>query len=442
MNRKRFLFPCILLIALMATACTGSESAAAPASATSEAVEMATATVTLPPAPAPTDVPVTPLTIWLSWEPHELQGLLTLIDEFNEEFPTVSFSLRFAPEDDLLAVFLDAQAETPHPALLLGPSSWGPELQAAAVVLPLNDLVDAELLAGVSELGWAQVQVGDDIVGLPFELQGMLLYRNMGLTSAPAGTLSAWVDSAEAIAGEGILGSALDFTFDTTVSQLAACGMPLFPETGLYGFSGENGICWLDVLYEMRQTGQVYFGSNEDDALFLEGNAGWWIGSSNEIHNLVGGSGIDVTVDAWPTYEATGDALAGFVWSENIYFSMEQNPDSLQAAWNFGRFLLSAESQRLLSDPAGAAHITVLSALDLGDPLMAAATSAIHSGVAYPLRADLDVFRRPLEEVVFDVLLQGRDPAAALAAAEDTIAFSFSILAVGGELPEEEGSEP
>ncbi|MBN2554965.1 MAG: extracellular solute-binding protein [Anaerolineales bacterium] len=429
---------------LFAAACSPVEPTAFPStptviqSATMPAVPQPTAIETLPPG-----VPETVLSVWLSWNPQELNALRERMDAFREDFPGVAFSLRFVPQDELLTEYLQAQADSPHPAILLGPSSWGRSLQEQGALLRLNELVDAELMTGVSALGWSQAVVDEAIIALPFELQGNVLFRNTTLTSGPAATVSAWIEAAASIAEGEVLGSALDLGFDVSVPQLAACGETLFPADGSYGFSGEAGVCWLELLQEIRRTGQIYFDSAVDDARFFEGGAGWWIGPTTMLEALDAALGSDgYTIDAWPTYNVTGEAMAGFVWTENIYFSPMEDPAALAAAWNFSRFLLTPASQRVLSDPGGAAHIPVLGALDLGDPRMAAASAAVQSGVPLPLRPDLIVFKAPLEEAVFDALVQGRAPSDAIEAAENKIEFSLSILSVSGELPEDEGAEP
>jgi len=429
---------------LLAAACSSAESTAFPSTPTA----IQTATITAMPRPTaietlPLDAPETVLSVWLSWNPQELNALRERMDAFREDFPGVAFSLRFVPQDELLAEYLQAQTDSPHPAILLGPSSWGRSLQEQGALLGLNELVDAELMTGVSALGWSQAVVDEAIIALPFELQGNVLFRNTALTSGPAGTVSAWIEAAAAIANDDILGSALDLGFDGSVPQLAACREALFLADGSYGFSGEAGVCWLELLQEIRRTGQIYFGSAVDDARFIEGSAGWWIGPTTVLEELDAALGSDAyTIDAWPTYDVTGAAMAGFVWTENIYFSPMEDSAALEAAWNFSRFLLTPASQRVLSDPNGAAHIPVLEGLDLGDPLMAAASAAVQSGVPLPLRPDLIVFKAPLEEAVFDALVQGRAPIDAIEAAENKIEFSLSILSVGGELPEDEGAEP
>ena len=402
----------------------------------------------LSPAPTPTISTVVDtesnirLTLWLSWDRDELSVLQDLIEAFQSENPGLTFSIRYLPEEDLLAAFQMAQQNDPHPALLFGPSSWGMPLLQEGLILGLNELVDAELMTNVSMLGWSQVMLNEQIVGLPLELQGMVLYRNASLAPDAPRSLSEWVETATDRLNSGLPASALDLRFETTTSQLAACGESLFLSDGSFGFSGEAGVCWLELLTEISQTGRVSFGADVQQ-VFASGDAAWWIGSTNEIRSLSGEVGEEsLAIDSWPEVDETGEVLAGYVWSESLFISQMGNPGELEAAWRFSRFLLTPSSQRAFSDPASAAHIPVLDALDLTDPLMASASAAVQRGVPFPVRMDVEAFIQPLEQAVFDVLVQGRAPIDAIEAAEESIEFSLSILAVGGELPEETSESP
>jgi ABC-type glycerol-3-phosphate transport system substrate-binding protein len=118
--------------------------------------------------------------------------------------------------------------------------------------------------------------------------------------------------------------------------------------------------CWLELLRDLTPAGPVFFNSDEDRELFETGQAGWLIESTEQFDQLseaLGEGGL--TVDRWPVNQETGDSLAGYVWTENIYFSSEIEPEDFDAAWEFVSFLLSEDSQLALSNPNGAAHIPV-----------------------------------------------------------------------------------
>lgn len=434
----------LILLAFVLGACSSSSTAGTPTVPATPDTAPTPTTVRTPIPTLVSDVePETHITIWLSWDRAELSALQERIDAFQADAPQVGFSIRYAREEDLLEAFMQAQQDDPHPALLLGPAEWALPLREEGLILDLTELVDAELMSTVSMLGWRQVTLNEQIIGLPLELQGMVLYRNTALASEAPRTVSAWIEAARSITEGGGVASVLDLTFETSASHLTACGETLFHSDGTYGFSGDSGVCWLELLQEIGRTGQVSFGSTLAGEAFAAGNAAWWMGSSGELRHLNQVMGSEsVAIDAWPLSDATGDPMAGFVWSENIYISSAQETESLEAAWRFSRFLLTPDSQRLFSDPGGAAHIPVLEALNLTDSQMASASAAVQSGVPYPTRTDLDVFIRPLEEAVFDTLVQGRAPIDAIEAAEDSIEFGLSILSVGGELPQEEPEEP
>ncbi len=204
--------------------------------------------------------------------------------------------------------------------------------------------------------------------------------------------------------------------------MLAACGTSLFSPSGTMNLSATQGVCWLELLRQWGDSGRVVLGGDEDLQAFTAGMSGWLIESSLSKSALEQALGVEtLVVDPWPVYEETGQALKGYVWSENVYISSGLSQSQLEASWTFARYLFSEHAQEALSDVFGPAHIPALDSVALADPAMQAMSEMLRSGVPAPLRSDLAQVIAPIESAIADVVLQGADPAQALNVAADRL---------------------
>ena len=373
------------------------------------------------PTPQPTSTPDPKALIegtvrlWLDWNPMELESLHRVISSFHDQYPAVTFALTYYPYDDLRSALELGITEGNAPTMIFAPSRWGPELWQDGRLLDLTIQVDKDLLSAIDPLAWNQVNYDGAVIGLPLERQGIVLYRNRLIVSQAAGTLEELVSMGQDLKGEQSVGFGLDFGFMYSVSQFAACDGDLFDAKGKLNLEAEVGHCWLRLLRTLRNAGRVWFNSDEDLILFGMGSSGWLIESTLESERLSRLEGVrDLVIDPWPMYSETGNRLAGFIWTENLYLLKGSSPDDVEASWAFARFLLSPEVQIILSDPEGANHLPALRDLILSDPLQIQMEASLSSGVPLPLQPDLYLYIEPLEGAVRAVSVQGASPELAL----------------------------
>jgi maltose-binding protein MalE len=324
----------------------------------------------------------------------------------------VEVSVSYFPADELQAAFESASSGSIAPSVLLGPAAWGPELYAQGLVQEVDDLVDPELRQAVYPIAWGQVAIEGALVGLPIELQGVVLYRNGKLAGEPAATLEDLIAAAQTLSPQG---AGLDFGFVYSASQLAACGGGLFGPEGEPGFGGSVGLCWLGLLTEFSRAGPVTFNSDQDLELFESGQVAWLMETTaraDRLRQAIGESNL--VVDPWPVYAATGDRMAGFVWTENAYLSAALDPKDLEVAWAFARFVVSPQAQRILSETLGIGHVPVLQSLEVDQPRLSQARAILSRGVPMPRTQDLTPIAEALEWAARVVAVQGGDPAVAL----------------------------
>jgi len=349
--------------------------------------------------------------IWLSWSSDELHGLHRVIDRFLEQNPAMDFSIVYFSEDELKPALESLEDGSLGPSIVFAPSSWGPWMWSQGWVADVTGRVDEELDSNVHPLAWSQVSYESARIGLPLELQGVVLYRNRALAGTAPESVEGWLNTALQLKEEGKVGIALDLGFEFTASQIDACDGSLFNPSGEVTIDTPQGRCWLELLAFIRQASRVTTNTDEDLTLFETGQAGWVIDGTWNARRYEEAIGIqNLLVDLWPMYHATDRHLAGFVWTENSYLMQGLSDLDAEASWAFMRFLLTPEAQGMLSQAANADHLSVLTGLESSDILQREITAALFQGVPRPLLLDLDVYRTPLESAVDVVAVQGADP--------------------------------
>lgn len=349
--------------------------------------------------------------IWLSWNSKELHSLHRVIDRFLEQNPRTQFSIAYFPDYELAEALQTVKGGSFGPSIVFTPSSWGTWIWSEGLIVDITDRIDEELESSVHPLAWSQVSYQEVLIGLPLELQGVILYRNRGLASAAPENVNDWVDSAMQLREEGKAGIAFDLGFDYAASQIAACDGSVLDEMGRVTIDNPAGYCWLELLSIIREASQVTLNSDEDLVLFEAGQAGWVIDGTWNARRYEEAVGIqNLLIDLWPLYRTTDRRLAGFVWTENAYLMQGLSDVDLEIAWAFMRYLLTPEAQGILSQSSYADHISVLSSLESSDILQRELTAALFQGVPRPIFEDLDLYREPLESAIDAAAVQGADP--------------------------------
>lgn len=373
------------------------------------------------------------VSIWLDWGPAALATLSDLLDEFRVQHSAVSVSLTYFRPGDLRPAFDEAIRTGKQPTILIAPSAWGPSLANKKTLVDIGPRVLTELIDRLQPLAWSQASYTGTVTGLPLALQGVVLYRNRALAPQPVPDFDGWLKSARATSDKFPKESVLDFGFQYSGSQLAACGGTLLKAGGGIGFDQATGVCWLSLLARFREVGPLSFDKTFARATFASGHSPWLIGLTSDEAALRASIGNDqLVIDAWPVYPATGKRLAGFVWTENAYMIVGARPQDQDAAWALMLSLLTPEAQTRFASADGARWLPVLRSVAPGDDLLRQALAQLTAGVAMPLAADMTVYSVPLGRAVYSVAGQGGDPGVALMRATELIHNQLSISPPGG----------
>jgi ABC-type glycerol-3-phosphate transport system substrate-binding protein len=300
------------------------------------------------------------VSMWVTWKPEGVRALHALIESFMSRHPGFTFSLSYIPPDELRAALDEAQASGTLPSIVLAPSTWARDLIDSELAQNLSERPTDELRMLVHPLPWAQANHAGQVLGIPVRMHGSVLYRNRDLAPIPAGTLEGLVEADEALRGTFNDAVAQDYGFQNIAPFARSCGGQLMLDGSAPDLESPVAHCWLELIRDLSPAGPVVFNSDEDRELFAAGQAGWLIESTERFDELSEALGEgSLTIDSWPVYEATGEPVAGYVWTENAYISPSLSSENFNAAWEFLGFLLSEDSQLALSNPNGAAHVPV-----------------------------------------------------------------------------------
>ena len=412
------------LLAIILAACS-----AAPSATPSPTRPQPSATATRRPTPVPTltpDVPRGTLTIWHSWDEAYMPALVQIINDFRAENPDVLFDVLYVPEQDLLARAQVELSEGGGPMLLLGPAEWGPVLYQAGQIQDLTSLADERLLAAVNPAALAAARQPGALVGLPYRLQGIVLYRNKNIVTIDPTSIEEMVTLAQTSTSGKDIGAVLERSFFYSGAHLEGLGGRLMDENGLPAFNDEKGLAWIETLRSLEQAGPPNFQNDDDLEAFKQDRVGWIIDGTWNQQALAEAIGIErLAVDPWPS--VPGGRLAGYVLSDNLYLTTRAGGDRQTTVRAFLEHFLSPGAQTHLAE---AGLIPAVSGISLPDPLqgplLAQTMAALAGGVPYPLSPDMPLYSETLDAALRAIFQDGIDPGQALADAEQSLLAEVS----------------
>ncbi|MEE9512514.1 MAG: extracellular solute-binding protein [Anaerolineales bacterium] len=373
-----------------------------------------TAASTASPTEEPTPASIGEIIIWLDWEPEEMDALQEIIQSFLSDNPTVEFSLSYYPTDELMDAFEEASHAGTPPSILFGPSLWGPRFYEGEMILDASSMVNAELERRIHPTAWTQVAYDSHMLGLPLEFQGVALFRNRSRAAEAPRTVELWIEEGLVQREKDQTAIILDLGFNFSAPQLSICDGSFIGPQAEIALELPQGICWLEVVRDLRVIGPAVMNSDEDLSRFIAGESAWLIEETSRIGELAHAIGVtNLKVDPWPLYEPADRPLQSLVWTENIYLSSGIPTTNLEVTWAFVEYMYSSEAQARLSDFQGAAHIPVDTTVEIIDSNMVEMASMLRAGVPLSLWINLEDHINPIEGAVEDVIFQGVEPAVA-----------------------------
>lgn len=402
MTRKFWTILSILLIAVLAlAACAPAATPTEEPAAGGEGGEMADLTGTI--------------TLWHSLKEGETAGINATIAAFQEAYPNVTFDILYVPFDDLRGKFETAAATGGGPSLLLGAADWGPALFNAELLADLNSLASDSFKSGINDAALASVTYKGALIGLPYGLKGVVLYRNTSIVTEAPTSFDDLVAKAQAATQGDVVGANLERGFFFSAAHLNAVGGQLMTDAGDPAFNTEQGVTWLNELNSFADAGPTEYYTDNDVNLFKAAKAGMIIDGSWNLADLAATIGEEnLSIDPWPTN------MSGFVQNDNIYMSSNAEGADKDATWAFMEYLLSPEAQAMTAEN-NSGFIPAAKGVDVPDRLRQEAVAAFAGGVAFPVIPEMGAYWGPMDTALQSVFDEGADPAAALATAEESV---------------------
>jgi len=376
------------------------------------------------PTPQPTPTPKGTrgtLTIWHSWDDPEVPALVQIIQEFQALYPDVLFDVQYIPAAELKPLFEQAAHQRSAPALLLAPADWGNDLYSQGLIQDLSGQVSESLVSSLNPPAVSAAHIDGALIGLPYSIQGVVLYRNKKILIEPANTVEEMINFCRTATRGDIIGANLERSFFFSGGHLAGLGGQLMDENGAPAFDNDQGLAWINLLRRLELAGPLGAMKDRDLELFKERKTGLIIDGTWNRQALADAVGpANIAIDPWPMHE--NGALAGYVQSENIYLSTQTTGDSLEASLKFIETFLAPQSQAKLADigriPAAMGDDVVDPILN---PILSEATKALAGGVPFPPSTDFSVYSMYLDIALKSIFEGHEDPALALETAANSI---------------------
>jgi maltose-binding protein MalE len=349
--------------------------------------------------------------MWLDWTQDELAVLIPHLTDFQEKFPEIQISISYFPSEELLERYQAAAASGEEPTILFGHSKWTRELSQEGYIRDVHGRITEEFLESIHPIAWEGVTRSPFVLGLPFSLEGIVLYRNQGLIAESPATLDDLIESARSLEGEGQSGILIDVGFQYTGSFFQACDGEFLDPSGNLLLTVEAGQCWLEILDQWPLAGYAVQNSELDFEEFKAGRAAWLVDGTWNAQELIAELGAEqLAIDPWPIYSPTEKALSGYAWTRNMYFGVSSSSEDFDAAWILSRYLLTPEVQKDFGESTYGLHVPVLLSVPTVQPWLQQMSAAIESNVPFPNFPELSLFSEQLEVAAYDVSRRGYDP--------------------------------
>ncbi|NGM12287.1 extracellular solute-binding protein [Verrucosispora sp. WMMA2044] len=384
------------------------------------------------------------LTWWDTSDPkNEGPAFQELIAKFNQTYPNVKINYQSVPFGEAQNKFKTAaQANSGAPDILRAEVAWVPEFASLGYLYALDG---SELLADESdflETPLASNKFDGKTYGVPQVTDSLALMYNKELLSeagisAPPKTWAELKTAAQTVQEKT----------DAEGVYINPAGYFLLPF--MYGEGGdlvdtaskkividsEQNAAGLAIAKDLIDSGAAVKPSANDAygtmmTLFKEKKVAMIINGPWEVNNVQQAPDFGGLENLGIAPVPGGSAKAGGPVGGHNYVIWSGMPqEKVDAAVAFVKFMSSAESQAFLSEKLGLLP-TRTSAYELdavkNNPVVAAFQPVVEAGVGRPWIPEAGQFFGPLDQMATEVLIQNKDPKAAL----DTVAKKYKAEVV------------
>ncbi len=310
-----------------------------------------------------------------------------MLSAFQAENPHVQIDTLFVAYDQLPQAYVDAVYAEAGPDLILAPTWWLNQLADAEALVPLDDLMDAEILAGYWPAALQNLRYQGQLWGLPTNFDVVSLYYNRNLIDEAA--LPTTTDEMLALAqADPTQGAGLYANFYHLFWGIPAYGGSLFDEDGRVILEQTTGTAeFLSWLSTMEQTPGVFVEQDYGELLdrFKKGEFAFFVDGPWSRDDLRQSLGDALAVALLPA----GPAGPARPWlsAEGVMINPAIPQAQQRLALQLAIHLSSAESSTILAETAG--RIPAWSDTELNDPISAGFMRQAESAIALTNRPEM-----------------------------------------------------
>ncbi|MDH5508611.1 MAG: extracellular solute-binding protein [Anaerolineae bacterium] len=363
------------------------------------------------------------ITIWHSLKDVEIEALNNVITAYQVDQPNVQFELLFVPDDDLRGKFETAAAVGEGPDILIGSDDWGPAMYDALLVADVSSL-GSKVFNKIHAGALAEGSYKDVQVGIPYNLKGVIMYRNSDIIADAASSFDDLVTKAEAATSGDTYGALLEIGAFFSYGHLYGLGGSLMDAGGNPTFNTPEGEAWLEMLVTFAELGAEPWYTDNEVTLFKEGKAGIIIDGTWNLDPILQEIGDSLVIDPWPK------GMSGFVQSKYVFLNANTSGAAADAALDFMAHMVSVDAQTSFAetDPG---FLPVTDGVEVADSLRQQALTAMAGGVAFPVIPEMGVYWGPMETAIRTVVDEGTDPAVSLQTAYDSVVAALDEMHAG-----------
>lgn len=361
------------------------------------------------------------ITIRHSWSEAELPALVQIIDAFRSQHPEVYFDVLYIPAQDLRQRYEVETREGRGADILLGPAEWAGELFAGGLVANLSSWPGAERREALIQPALDAFRIDQALAGIPYAVQGVVLYRNKDIITISPPTLDDMVNLAATSTRGEVLGASLERSVFYSTAHLFGMGGQLMDQHHIPAFNSPAGLAWIETLRRFDDAGPPAYLTDEDLAAFEEGRVGWIIDGTWNLRKLAAAIGPEnLAIDPWPQVDQ--GRLSGYILPDGLYIGPNITPERLPAVQAFLLHFISPESQAILADEG---RIPAATATKLDDPvtgpLIEQAMLALAGDMPYPYHPNMELYFQQLDLALRGIFEDNLPPEVALQTAADAI---------------------
>ena len=125
------------------------------------------------------------VTVWHGLEDQDALALFEVVSAFHKSGSDIRVALMYVPFDDLLEQYQTAVKAGNGPGVLLAPAEWGRPFYEGRLVSNIRWNISQQILTNLNPPAVEIATVDDAIVGLPYQISGVVMYRNAAIIGEP-----------------------------------------------------------------------------------------------------------------------------------------------------------------------------------------------------------------------------------------------------------------